>query len=190
MAFLFIIEGRSVFPNAETLLIPPFKDIWERDKSKNKENALEEFCYIEFISSVKKSNPYRQYEEEKKEIEIRKDVITQKDWEPDELVKQGIDKLSEFQMKASTTYTYYQAAKVAAGKMKDFFLNVDLNERNEKTFNPIYKPTDITKALNDTEKVLTNLKSLERKVEEEIYEETKTKAGKEISFFAKRESSR
>ena len=59
MAYLFQINGRAVFPNAETILISPFKDIWERDLSKNKENAIQEFAYIEFMTSMLKSNPYR-----------------------------------------------------------------------------------------------------------------------------------
>ena len=37
MAFLFIVSEKSVFPNPETLLISPFKDIWARDKSKKNE---------------------------------------------------------------------------------------------------------------------------------------------------------
>ena len=36
MAFLFIVSEKSVFPNPETLLISPFKDIWARDKGKKK----------------------------------------------------------------------------------------------------------------------------------------------------------
>ena len=67
--------------------------------------------------------------------------------------------------------------------LKEFFLNVDVNERNEKGV-PVYKPREITAALNDTEKVLTNLKALEKKVEEELYETTKNRADKEISPFA------
>ena len=59
MAYLFKIEGKAVFPNEETLLIEPFKSIWERDTSKNKEYALEDFAYIEFITSLLKTNPYR-----------------------------------------------------------------------------------------------------------------------------------
>lgn len=188
MAFLFVVEGRAVFPNPETLLISPYKDIWERDESENKENAIEDFCYIEFTTSTKKSNPYRQYEDEIKKKIVKKDVITREDWEEDELIVAARKKLETFQREASTTYSYYQAAKIAAEKMKTFFLNVDLDERNEKTLNPVYKPTDITRALNDTEKVLANLKDLEKKVEEEIYEEVRTKAGKEISHFAKRGS--
>ncbi len=188
MAFLFTVSEKTVFPNPETLLVQPFKEIWGRDKSKEKYNALEEFAYIEFMSSMKKSNPYRQYSEKDKESKVRKAVITRTDWEPDELIIQGIHKVKQFQKEASTTYNYYMAAKKAAEKMQDFFMEVDINAVNEKTLNPIYKPRDITSALNDTEKVLSNLKTLEKKVEEELYEETKNRSNKEISFFADPES--
>lgn len=188
MAFLFKVEGKLVTPNDETLLISPYKEIWKRDKSKKKLNALEEFAYIEFMGSMKKTNPYRQYPENKKHGVVKQEVITQNDWKPDHLVLEAIGKLKKFQKEASTTYSYYMAAKKAAEKMQDFFNNVDITERNMKTGNPIYKPGDITRALNDTEKVLANLKALEKKVEEELYEETRTKGGKEISPFAHRNS--
>jgi hypothetical protein len=188
MAFLFIVTEKTVFPNTEALLIQPYKEIWERDKDKKKVAALEEFAYIEFMSSMNKSNPFRQYPEREKEGKVRLAVITRKDWEPDDLIRQGIHGIQQFNKEASTTYNYYMAAKKAAEKMQDFFNEVDVTEVNPKTFNPIYKPRDITSALNDTEKVLGNLKSLEKKVEEELYEETKNRSNKEISFFADPES--
>lgn len=188
MSYLFEISERAVFPNTETLLLSPFKEIWERDSSKTKENALEELTYIEFMTSMKKSNPYRQYPEKLKHEKISEDIITQKGWEPDNLVIDAMKKVIQFQQEASTTYNYYISAKRAAEKMQEFFNDVDINERNMKSGTPIWKPGDITRALNDTEKVLTNIKGLEKKVEEELYEETKTKAGKEISPFAQRGS--
>lgn len=188
MAYLFTVEGRAVAPNTETLLISPFKEIWERDKTVNKDIATEEFTYIEFMVSMKKSNPYRQYDESLKEQKIREDLISQEGWEPDDLIIEGIKKLKKFQEEASTTYNYYIGAKTAAEKMKNFFLEVDINERHPKTNMPIYKPGDITRALNDTEKVLNNLKSLEKKVEEELYESAKTMGNKEISPFAMKSS--
>ena len=184
MAVLFVVEGKAVMPNPETLLLSPFKEIWERDKAKNKENAIQEFAYIEFMSSMRKTNPYRQYPQNKKDEVIREAVITQIDWQPDELIKKAIHKIDQFQKEASTTYSYYIAAKRAAEKMQDFFNEVDVTAVNPKTFNPLYKPRDITSALNDTEKVLANLKALEKKVEEELYEETKSRANKQVSPFA------
>lgn len=183
MAFLFQVEGKVVIPNTETLLIHPFKEIWERDLTPNKVYATEDFVYIEFITSMKKSNPYRQYPEEKKHDVIVSELITRENWEPDGLVQEGIRKLEDFQKEASTTYNYYLAAKTAAEKMQDFFMEVDINERTERG-SLLYKPRDITSALNDTEKVLSNLKALEKKVEEEIYETTKNRSDKQISPLA------
>lgn len=188
MAFLFEVNNKIVIPNPETLLIEPFKEIWERDKTPNKVHAIEDFTYIEFITSMKKSNPYRQYPEERKHEVLVEEIITRDNWIPDGLIQQGISKVEQFQKEASTTYNYYMAAKTAAEKMQEYFIEVDINERNEKSGNPIYKPRDITSALNDTEKVLANLKSLEKKVEEEIYEETRNRSDKKISPLANPQS--
>ena len=190
MAYLFEVQEKTVIPNTETLLLSPFKEIWERDKSKKKSKAIMEFTYIEFMSSMKKSNPFRQYPEDKKSDAIVDALFTEKDWKPDKFVLEGIEKINTFQKKASSTYSYYMAAKRAAEKMQNFFNDFDITERNPKTFNPIYKPSDITRALNDTEKTLANLKGLEKKVEEELFQNTKNKADRQISPLADPESLR
>ena len=91
MAFLFTVQEKSVFPNTETLLISPFKEIWARDKTQGKELAIEELTYIEFVTSLKKSNPYRQYPEKLKAQKVQEEIIRREDWKPDDLIKKGID---------------------------------------------------------------------------------------------------
>jgi len=184
MAFLFEINEKTVFPNAETLLIYPFKEIWERDKSKRKDKALEDFAYIEFVTSMRKSNPFRQYPEEKKEEIVKKEIITQKDWKPDELIKAGIEKVLEFQKKASTSFSYYMANKIAIEKTIDFLKDGLDYKLTNKSGTPIYKYTDISRGAKDAYAVLQSLNSLAKKVEEELYEETKNKSDKEVSPFA------
>jgi hypothetical protein len=188
MAYLFEVQNKTVIPTTETLLTEPYKTIWERDKTEKKEIAIKEFSYVEFITSMKKSNPYRQYPEEKKHEVLFEALNFDKKWKPDKYIEQAIEKLRQLQKKGSSTYSYYMAAKSAAEKMKDFFEQVDLNERNFKTGLPIYKPKDLTSALNDTEKVLGNLKALEKKVEEELYDDSKTRSQKVIGYFANPES--
>lgn len=187
MSFLFNIEGRAVFPNAETLLISPFKEIWERDESPNKENAIEDFAYIEFMTSMLKSNPFREYTEDRKEEVIIENIITQENWKPDELVKAAMDKVIEFQEEGSITYQYWMAAKQAAEKTIKFFMTFSLLERDDKG-KPIYKPREITTAIGDTEKVLQSLDSLKKKVDEEVFDKTRNRGNKEISPFAKPDS--
>ena len=50
-SYLFVINGYEVTPKANTLLIEPYKTIWERDKSQFKDTAKKELAYIEFTVS-------------------------------------------------------------------------------------------------------------------------------------------
>lgn len=184
MAFLFQINDRAVYPNPETLMISPFSEIWERDSSPGKEVAIQEFAYMEFMTSMLKSNPYREYQDDRKEMVIRQEVIKELDWQPDELVEAGMEKLREMQTEGSLTYRYWMANKTALEKQIEFFENVDISERNPKTFAPIYKPKDIPDAVSTAEKVLTTINALKSKVDEELFESAKTRSQKTISPFA------
>lgn len=187
MAYLFKIEDNVIYPHEETLLIYPFDEIWERDTDSKKVNALEEFKYIEFMSSMRSTNPFKNYREDEKPNIIKAEVIKQENWEPDELIKDAVDKIKLMQKEASFTYRYYMSAKEGAEKVISFFESVDLNERTERGM-PVYKPKEITDTIEKTEKVLTNLKGMEKKVEEELFENSRNKSDKQISEFAMPES--
>lgn len=184
MSLLFTIENKVVRPTIECLMISPFKEIWERDENPGKFVATDEFIYIEFMTSVKKSNPYRGYEIEERKKRLNKDIMKHEAYEPDELVLQGMQVVIEFQRTASSTYNYYMSARNAATKLQDFFNDFDMGTLNERTGMPLYKPKDITTSLIDTEKVLQNLSTLEEKVNNDIFETTKIKGAKIVSDFA------
>lgn len=179
MAFLFTVENSTALPNTETLLISPFKDIWERNK--NKETAIKEFTFIELMTSKKKTNPYAGYSDTEREIKL-KALLFDKNWKPDNLILEGIAKVIEFQKEASPTYSYYTSVLEATEKMKDFFKTFDINETNEKGVRT-FKPNEIVMAIANTDKVLQNLNSMKEKVEQELFEQTKTKSNKQINPF-------
>jgi hypothetical protein len=185
MSLLFTVESKVVSPTTEALLIFPFREIWERDSSKDKRYAIEDLSYIEFMASVQKSNPYSGYPEHQRPEKIIKDIITRAEWDQeDPLFLVGIEKLKQFQAEASVTYNYYMSAKVAAEEMQQFFINFRMNQTNERTGALIFKPKDITSALLDTSRVLENLNTLREKVDNEIFEEVKKKGQKIVSPFA------
>ena len=184
MAYLFRVEDRVVKPNDEVLQVPPFNEIWERDKSPNKEIALQEFTFIEFMTSALKTNPYRGYSEDRKAEVIKRDIIRIEGWVPDILVLKGIEKVKEFQREGSESYSLYLSALVAKNKLQDFFHTFNMNKVNMKTGAPIYKPRDITAALQDLDKTIISLQSLEKKVEDDLFETAKIKGQKEVSIFA------
>lgn len=182
MAYLFVTENGIAKPNTETLLISPFKDIWERDITTTKEVAIKELTFIEFMTSKKKTNPYAGYDEDIRFERLKREFFSE-DWRMDAHIEQAMSKIIEFQVEASPTYTYYQAAIKAAEKMKSFFNNFDINERNERNGNPIYKPADITRAIKDTNGVLQDLNKMKDNVEQELFEQTKTRNNKTINPF-------
>lgn len=181
MSFLFTVEGTVAKPFTETLLIEPYKTIWERDKTKDKEIAIKEFTFIEFMSSKKSSNPYAGYADDERE-EILKETLFNKDWKYDPLVEKAMSDLVKFQTEASITYSYFNAAVIGAQEMKSFFLTFDMNERNKAGY-PVYKPRDITSAIIDTERALSTLDALQEKVDKELFGISRTRGDKTINLF-------
>lgn len=179
---IFKIEGRIVQPTIEILLISPFKEIWENDKSKNKDEALKDFAYIEFMCSPKRSNPYFGYDENVKEEKIKQEIYKDVKYKISPLVIKAVDKYKEFLEDASLTMSYFMSAKCAAEKIKKFFNTFDINERT-KNDTPVYKPKEITSAIIDTELTLQKLDNMQKKVEQELFETTKTRNNKEINHF-------
>lgn len=182
MAFLFTVENAVAKPNVETLLISPFKEIWERDTSTDKSQAIKEFTFIELMTSKKKTNPYAGYADDIRFNKLR-EIYFDSEWEPDSLIERGLIEIDKFQKEASVTYSYFLSVTKAAEKMKQFFNTFDMTERNERTGLPIYKPKDITAAMTDTDKVLQNLNAMKEKVEQELFEQTKTRGMKQINPF-------
>lgn len=183
MSHLFTVENNRAVPNTETLLISPFSEVWERDDSKDKGQAIKEFTFIELMSSKKKSNVYSGYTDDVR-FERLREMLFDEDWEPDNLIEQCLAKIDELQKDASPTYSYYLAVVEAAEKMKGFFREFDINELNDRG-QRVWKPKDITSAMVDTERVLQNLNAMKDKVEQELFEATKTRANKTINYFEK-----
>ena len=184
MPHLFEIINRRITPNIETLLIPPFKDIWERDKTLDKENATKELAYIELSTSMAKNNPYREYKEDIKKSKIKEHLKINPLWKEDNLITEGLQRVREMQEEGSATYSLYMTAKTVKEKFEKELLNLDITEKNQKTGNPLYKPKDITSALLDIDKVAASLDALSKKLEEDLFESSRKKGGKEISTFA------
>lgn len=182
MAYLFNLEGNIAKPNTETLLISPFKEIWKRDQSEDKHIALREFTFLELMSSKRKSNPYAGYSDEVRYNKLKEQYFNP-DWEMDELLERGLAVIAEFQTDASPTYQYYISSLEAAEKTRNFLKNIDLNEKNFKTGNPLYKPKDVTSAIIDTEKIIQTLALLKEKVEQELFDQVKTKGNKQINLL-------
>lgn len=183
---LFNVVDGKVVPTDECLRTQPFSDIWLRDTTERKDKASREFDYIEFMVSPLDTNPFYGYpiEDGTRAAKIKENKFKDHpEWEPDVLVINGIEQYHEFKKNASPSLAYYEANLIAAHKVKNFFLTFDINERNEKTNAPIYTVKAITDGIKNADDVLTKLDAMKKKVEQEIFETTKTKGNKKINPF-------
>lgn len=180
MAYLFILENNIAKPNIETILISPFKDIWDRDNSKDKSEAIKEFTFIELMSSKRKTNPYAGYSDEQRFHKLKELLKFPNDWKPDNLIEQCLAKIEEFQTEGSFNYMMYKQSLDTVMKTREYLIGIDLNERT-KSGMPVYKPADVYSAVEKVEKIMTSLNTLKEKVEQELFDSTKTRGNKLIN---------
>lgn len=182
MVELFDIDNGVLIPTTHALMIEPFKSIWNNDTDNDKINALNAFKYIELMTSLAKSNPYSGYDIDEKKYKVAEQIYGNKDYEVDDLIKDGIRVIENFNNEASESMSFYLALKKSVEELKSFLNNVDLNERTNAG-SSVYKPADITNAGKQSVELLSNLTALKKKAQSELYETSKTRNNRDVGLF-------
>ena len=87
---LFKYEGYRIVISEEALLLKPFKKIWDRDKTKNKEKAYMELGFIYFYCDPRSDYQYLTDEEERLKAIKEGESIPDK-WSPDNIVREAMN---------------------------------------------------------------------------------------------------
>ena len=181
--YLFKVERNKVVPTIYALSHPLYKQIWNRDLLENKERAVQEYTYIEYMCSPRKSNPFFEYPEDKRHEKIVERLFPDElTFEADEVIKKCMGEYEVILHKASRTYRHYTSATKAMDKLSDFLEDVDMEARTSSNALQI-KPTEISAAIGKAADAMKSLEKLKDKVDKEVYEDTKTRANREIGFF-------
>ena len=150
--------------------IDPFKAIWNRDKSKNKEVAQAELAFIYFTCDYK-SDFYNIADEEQREIEVFKHCFKDKKWSADKIVREAQDFYKERQKTFSLILL--EDAVHGISKLSSYLrhINFEENEINEKTGevkpkHDIKKYADTIKTIPDIMKALNTLQETVKKEQE------------------------
>ena len=161
---LFLIEKNIVVPNPAALTIKEFKEVWLRDKSKNKEQALKELAFTYFLADYK--SVYLSVPAEEREQTIIEDIFEDNYWKPDKAVQAAVLKYQALQ--EVPTMRLLSSAQESLEQLVTFFKSKDLLNRLDKSGKPVYKPKDITSAMAETARVAEALDSLYAKVKREL----------------------
>jgi hypothetical protein len=161
------INGATVKLHEGALLVPEFKELWEKNK-----NPIEFFKYVYLFADY--NSPYRAYDEPQKIAALEKDLGIQLS----KPLQTAIEKYKE--LNYSFNMRYLQDAIHAANQTRAYFRNVDYSLLDAKG-NPVYKVKEVTDALKNTLQVITTLEGLKEKVESENVAQNKVRAGAKIN---------
>lgn len=170
---LFDLIDNKLTISEEAYVLVPFKKVWDRDKTKQKEIALAELGYIYFMEDFK-SDFSDVVDEEQRQAEIISVLSLPPTWKEDVVVKEA----REFYRKRSEEIMpllLLRDSKVVLDKMRNYFREVDFLALDDKG-KPIYDIDKLARVIERSAGILQNLTNLENMVKKEV-ESKKDKVG-------------
>jgi hypothetical protein len=176
---IFDIDNNKVVINPQSLSIPEFKTLWDRDKNKLKPKATKEISYIVFLCDESIDNPYRAYKDIERENVLLKDFMSE-GWTPDEKVLAAIEKYKE--LKQTTNSRLLRSAKRAADKLAEYFDTIDFSLK-DSSGKPVYSSRELSSNLKEVAGIVKSLSLLEEMVRKEQTESSSVRGGGDIGLY-------
>ena len=178
MIKLFKYEGYKLNISEEALLLKPFKEIWQRDKSKNKDKALQELGYIYFMSDPRSDYQYLVDEEERSKA-IKEGEGIPSNWKPDKVV---LDAITFYKSFKPTSALLLEDTRFAVDKLRKLLREIDLTEVDDKG-KPIYTLNTITATIKQIPSLVKDLDEAEKTLSKELIESSKVRGSQEKSMY-------
>lgn len=175
---LFKYEGYKITISEEAMLLKPFKTIWKRDRSQNKEKALAELGFIYFFCDIRSDYQYIVDEETRKES-IKEGEGLSSDWQPDEAVLEAMSFYNTFK---PTSALLLEDTRFAVDKLRKLLREIDLNQTDDKG-KPIYTLNTITATIKQVPALVRDLDEAERSIAKEIAQNDKARGSQTKSIY-------
>ena len=175
---LFKYEGYKITISEEALLLKPFKAIWKRDKSLNKEKALSELGFIYFFCDIRSDYQYI-VDEEARMASIKEGEGMPEDWTPDSVVLEAMQFYSTFK---STSALLLEDTRYAVDKLRNLLREIDLTQTDDKG-KPIYTLNTITATIKQVPSLVKDLDEAERSIAKEIAQSDKVRGAQSKSIY-------
>ena len=175
---LFKYEGYKITISEEALLLKPFKAIWKRDKSLNKEKALSELGFIYFFCDIRSDYQYI-VDEEARMASIKEGEGMPEDWTPDSVVLEAMQFYSTFK---SSSALLLEDIRYAVDKLRKLLREIDLTQTDDKG-KPIYTLNTITATIKQVPSLVKDLDEAERSIAKEIAQSDKVRGAQSKSIY-------
>lgn len=175
---LFKYENFRVVVEPEALMLKPFKKIWDRDKSEEKEKASMELAFVYFYTDPRSDYMYLTDEEERKKA-IKEGEGFKDKWEPDKTINEAIVLYESFKSSASLLL---EDTRFAVDKLRKLLREIDLTATDERG-KPIYTLNTITATIKQVPSLIEDLNKAERSLNKEALVEGRMRGSGEKSIY-------
>lgn len=168
-------ENYQVLPSEEIFLVKPFRDLYNKDKSENKEKFMQQLSICYFMI-----DPRSSYADIFDEGERLKKILSQEGLPKNFSISKDLKKAMEIyeELTTTTSQKLLESMRKAVKKIGDFLENVDLNAIDDKG-RAKYNVSSIVQATDKIPALAKKLIETEKIVAAEIVENTRMRGGEE-----------
>ena len=171
-------ENYKIVIEPEFLALKPFREIWQRDKSKHKDKAIQEIAYIFFMSDPRSDYQYLVDEEERSKAIKEGEGIDSK-WKPDKAV---LDAITFYKSFKPTSALLLEDTRFAVDKLRKLLREIDLTEVDDKG-KPIYTLNTITATIKQIPSLVKDLDEAEKALNSELKTSGRMRGSGEKTLF-------
>lgn len=165
---LFKYEGYKVVISEEAFALKVFRQIWNRDRSVNKDKAIMELSYIYFMVDPRSDYQYLVDEKERSKAIIEGEGLPD-GWKPDKVITEAMEFYSRFK---PTAALLLEDTRYAVDKLRKLLREIDLNQLDDKG-KPIYTLNSITATIKQVPSLAKDLDEAEKALASEMRSEGK-----------------
>lgn len=175
---LFKYEGYKVVISEEAFALKVFRQIWNRDRSVNKDKAIMELGYIYFMVDPRSDYQYLVDEDERSKAIIEGEGLPN-GWKPDKAITKAMEFYSRFK---PTAALLLEDTRYAVDKLRKLLREIDLNQLDDKG-KPIYTLNSVTATIKQVPSLAKDLDEAEKALASEMRSEGKMRGQGEKTIF-------
>ena len=160
---LFRYEGYKVVISEEAFALKVFRQIWNRDRSVNKDKAIMELGYVYCMTDPRSDYQYIVDEDERSKAIIEGEGLPS-NWKPDKMI---IEAMKFYEGMKSTSALLLEDTRVAIDKVRKFLKEVNLEDTDDKG-RPIYTINSITSTIKMIPQLIKDLDDAEKAIKADM----------------------
>jgi|688.fasta_scaffold588202_2 hypothetical protein len=163
----------------EALGLKAFRDIWERDKTKNKDRAKLDLSFVYFFADWQST--FKKLPVEDKITTLEKEVYDNK-YKADTLVLAAAKMYEDIQNESSFSLKHLESVENTAAKISEYLAKVKLDER-DKQGKAVYNVNQLQKTIADFPETIKKITEMRKHVEVELTQDPNLRGGAHKSSF-------